>query len=148
GGAVMAISPVSFFSRAAANAPADPVTFVNLTALSQPTGLPATTLATFAGTPGQVLADLGPLALDTALGGTGTAAAAPATSLTNTTFDLLLLTSLGQGQFTAQSAVQQLLTTQLLLGNVGTTDALGLSTVATYQLLTTLVRQGTDGNLF
>jgi hypothetical protein len=144
----MATSPVNFFSPFAANAPADVQSFANLTALSNLTGLPTTTLATFSGTLGQILADLGPLALDTAPGANGTTTTAPATDLTNTVFDLLLISSLGQGQFTAQSAVQQLLTTQLLLGDVGTTDTPGLSTVASDQLLTTLVRQGSDGNLF
>ncbi len=155
----MAISPVNFFSPFRTSAANDVQSFANLSALSSLTGLPATTLAalsgtagqvvtTFAGTLGQLLADLGPLALDTALGGTGTTTAAPATGLTNTVFDLLLLSSLGQGQPAGQSAAQQLLTQRLLLGTVNTTDQLGLTNVATNQLLTTLVRQGADGNLF
>jgi hypothetical protein len=145
----MAISPINFFSpNPAANAPADVQSFANLTALSRLTGLSQTALATFSGTLGQVLAALGPLALDTTLAGTGTATAPPVAGLTNTAFELLLLTSLGQGQFTAQSVVQQLLTTQLLLGAVDTRDTLGLSTVASNQLLTRLIRQGANGNLF
>ena len=71
----MAISPIGFFQPdTAVNAAADVQSFANLTALSNLTGLSPTTLTTFSGTLGQVLAALGPLGLDTTLTGTGTTA--------------------------------------------------------------------------
>jgi len=143
----MAISPINFFTTAT-NAAAGVQSFANLTALSNATGLPPATLATFAGTLGQALAALGPLTLDTTLAGTGTNTAAPVSGFTNTLLNLLLLNSLGQGQATGQSTAQQLLTTQLLSNAVNTTDSLGLSTVASNQLLSTLIQQGSNGNLF
>ena len=156
----MALSPINFFPTAGTHGAGNVQQFSNLTELSSLTGVPAATLDalggvtnqqtlnTFAGILGQLLADTGPLTLNTALGGTAPTTAAPATALTNTFFQLLLLTQLGQTQNTGQNAAQQLLSTQILLNTVNTTGTLGLNTVATNQLLGTLVRQGTNGNLF
>lgn len=149
----MPISPINFFAPPTQPKPAgEPQALANPTALSSLTGLSKAALASFSATLGQVLSALGPLALDTTLTATGTGAggqaAAPLAGFTNTFIDLLLLNSLGLGQFASQSVVQQLLLTQLLVSSTATADPLGLSALATDQLLTTLVRQGTDGSLF
>jgi hypothetical protein len=111
----------------------------------------ATTLGGFSAVLGQLLANLGPLALDTTLttAGTGTTnGGGSVAGLTNTVFDLLLLSQLGLGQNATQPTVQQLLVAQLLLSSTNSgSDTLGLGTLVAEQLASALVQQGAGANL-
>jgi hypothetical protein len=109
-----------------------------------------TNLTTFTATLGQLLATLGPLALDTTLttvGNGNNGGASPTTGFANTLVALLLLNSLGQGQISSQPAVQQLLLSQLLFSTAGTGDALGLGLVAEDQLAAALGQQAAGASL-
>jgi hypothetical protein len=145
----MPISPINFFAPPQIGAAAETQAFANPTALGSLTGLSQTALANFTTVLGQVLGALGPLGLTNALGTTGGGAGAG--GLTNNFFELFLLNALGQGQFNTQNTVQRFLQTEFLLNTLNTTagaDQFGLTTAATDQIATTLVRQLADGNLF
>jgi hypothetical protein len=154
----MPIAPINLFARTAATNAADQLAATATTATTAPTAnavntaaVTGTNLTTFTATLGQLLATLGPLALDTTLttvGAGNNTGAAPTTGFANTLVDLLLLNSLGQGQFPSSPVTQQLLLSQLLFSTAGTGDALGLGLVAEDQLAAALVRQGADGSLF
>ncbi len=136
----MPIPPVRFFSPAAERAAE-----VNALTASNFAATNPATLGTFSAVLGQVLAALGPLALDTTLTniGTGTTGnAGGAAGFGNTVFTLLLLNSLGAGQATnTQSVGQQLLVAQLLFNSTDTSDSTGLGTVATEDIASALAQQ-------
>ncbi len=141
----MPVTPIDLLTNAGrANAAAQLQATTNATAAAAPAANQAT-LATFSAVLGQVLAQLGPLAFDTGLttigNGNNANAGAGANGLTNTVFDLFLLNSLGLGQVSTQPAVQQLLTAQLLFGETGATDTLGLNVVVEQQIAAALAQQ-------
>jgi hypothetical protein len=155
----MAIAPISFFThttqaQAAQLQAATATTNAAATAATAATtATNQTTLATFSAVLGQVLAQLGPLAIDTTLTNIGNANAnntGGVVGLSNTVFSLLLLNTLGLGQGTGtgtgtqSAAVQQLLVAQLLVSSTGTTNALGLDSIAEEQLGAALAQQGTN----
>lgn len=138
----MAIAPVRFFSPQAEAAAAVNTLAANLS------GTNPTPVTDFSAVLGQVLAALGPLALDTTLTslGTGSTTTGGSGGLAGTVFNLLLLNSLGIGQNTAPPAVQQLLATQLLFSATDTTDATGISNVGNDELATALAQQQGGAN--
>jgi 3-oxoacyl-ACP reductase-like protein len=145
-----AIAPVHFFSpsaearAAAATAAQATAAAAAATAAGTTTAASAATATDFNTILGQLLAELGPLSLDTSLANIGenNNGGNPVGGLTNTVFTLLLFNSLGLGKITSQPTVQQLLLVQLLLGATGTNDTLGLGSLATEQLATSLVQAG------
>jgi hypothetical protein len=134
----MAVLPVRSFSLQAEEAAA-----VNSLAAAPLPGTNPTTQGTFSDVLGQVLAALGPSALDSTLAmvGTGTTNTG-VLGLTNTLFTLLLLNNVGNGQNVAsQPALQPLLVTQLLGSSTDATDSSGLGAVGTQDLTAALARQ-------